>query len=419
MVGNVFRAIIYIVCSIFLLGCSYKQLSTYQDVAGNYNAGQPVATPQFQVLHINDGMSRLFYRVAAQRNYRLQYKIMKTYESTAILDSGTIALLSPFGSFDFQTPNPWNYVVKIKLDDIQLGTSSYHFIEVIKSKMEGGTAFNVANCQNFNLFGADGNTMTFKNYFNTHDTIVISYKRTPVHRLLVNHFGQRFPIATYPFDISEMKPLGFKPDSSFMVALDDSGKVNFCSRKPGLYCFFADSMQKEGCAVFLYESAYPTVTQVQQMEEPLQYITSKEEYTALQLNKNKRQAIEQFWINCGGNKDRAKHLIQKYYSRVKEANVLFHSYIEGWKTDRGMIYIVFGPPNYVYKSSESETWVYGDNANPNAINFNNLNNVSFSFNHIINPFTNNDYYLERSVLYKANWENALDSWRQGKIYLQN
>ena len=37
-----------------------------------------------------------------------------------------------------------------------------------------------------------------------------------------------------------------------------------------------------------------------------------------------------------------------YYRRVRFANEEFTQYKDGWKTDRGMIYILFGPPNQVF-----------------------------------------------------------------------
>ncbi len=33
--------------------------------------------------------------------------------------------------------------------------------------------------------------------------------------------------------------------------------------------------------------------------------------------------------------------------------------------------------------------------------------------------SNNDFYLQRSTIYKNNWYTAVDIWRQGRIYLQN
>src|SRR5205085_2026998 len=74
-------------------------------------------------------------------------------------------------------------------------------------------------------------------------------------------------------------------------------------------------------------------------------------------------------LGIGGSNERARELLKRYYGRVKEANRNFTSYCEGWKTDRGMIFIIFGPPVNVYHSRRDEVWVYGNEANPGALRF--------------------------------------------------
>jgi hypothetical protein len=96
---------------------------------------------------------------------------------------------------------------------------------------------------------------------------------------------------------------------------------------------------------------------------------------------------------------------------VQDANYYFTSYLEGWKTDRGMVYLIYGSPNVIYRTLNSETWIYGEE--------NNVNSLSYSFTKVNNPFTNNDYTLERSVVYKQSWITAVDIWRQGRTYLQD
>ena len=41
----------------------------------------------------------------------------------------------------------------------------------------------------------------------------------------------------------------------------------------------------------------------------------------------------------------SKKLMNEYFSRVNYSNVNFKGYSKGWKTDMGMIYILFGPPD--------------------------------------------------------------------------
>ena len=91
---------------------------------------------------------------------------------------------------------------------------------------------------------------------------------------------------------------------------------------------------------------------------------------------------------------RARAMIHKYYSRVVDANNYFTSYHEGWKTDRGLIYIVYGPPKIVYRGKDIEEWLYGEKGNNNSIR------LQF------------DYSLVKSPSYKEKWYNIVNTWRR-------
>ena len=140
----------------------------------------------------------------------------------------------------------------------------------------------------------------------------------------------------------------------------------------------------------------------------LRYITTNSEFKALQDSANKRIAFEQFWLSCVSNKDKAKTLIGRYYKRIELVNEYFTSYKAGWKTDMGIIYIIYGRPHQVYKSSQSVTWLYGDETNPMSL--------SFTFDKQNNPFSDKDYQLRRNPAYQSSWYTAVERWRDGRIY---
>ena len=58
--------------------------------------------------------------------------------------------------------------------------------------------------------------------------------------------------------------------------------------------------------------------------------------------------------------------MQEYYSRVERANILFGTFRNGWETDRGEVYIRFGPPSEVERhpfeinQQPYEIWYYYD-----------------------------------------------------------
>ncbi|MEK6572553.1 MAG: GWxTD domain-containing protein [Bacteroidota bacterium] len=59
-------------------------------------------------------------------------------------------------------------------------------------------------------------------------------------------------------------------------------------------------------------------------------------------------------------------LMEEYFNRVDYANTHFGHYVDGWKTDMGMVFIILGAPNTVdrhpfeYDSKPYEVWYYYD-----------------------------------------------------------
>ena len=171
----------------------------------------------------------------------------------------------------------------------------------------------------------------------------------------------------------------------------------------------ADSNDLEGMTLFRFDDSYPDIAEAYQMVAPLRYISSNDEYEKLTSSKTPKQAVDNFWLTAaGGSKDRARELIRNYYNRIQEANKYFTSFQEGWKTDRGMVYLVFGVPNYIYRSSAGETWTYGEERN--------YMSLTFTFMRLDNPFSDNDYALQRASTYRNLWYNAVDLWREGRVY---
>jgi GWxTD domain-containing protein len=60
-----------------------------------------------------------------------------------------------------------------------------------------------------------------------------------------------------------------------------------------------------------------------------------------------RAAVHRFW-QVHMDSATARKVAAKYYRRVRQANRLFSNYKEGWKTDRGHLYILYGKPYNVH-----------------------------------------------------------------------
>lgn len=85
------------------------------------------------------------------------------------------------------------------------------------------------------------------------------------------------------------------------------------------------------------------------MDEDVRWIITDEErntFKALKTDEEREQFIEQFWLRRDPDPDTdVNEYREEYYQRIAYANEHFTSGIPGWKTDRGRIYIMFGPPD--------------------------------------------------------------------------
>jgi len=87
------------------------------------------------------------------------------------------------------------------------------------------------------------------------------------------------------------------------------------------------------------------------LNEDVIYIISPDERTAflqLDTNEEREQFIEQFWLRRSSNPDLPDNdFKEEHYRRIAYANEHYASGIPGWKTDRGRIYIIWGPADEV------------------------------------------------------------------------
>ena len=89
----------------------------------------------------------------------------------------------------------------------------------------------------------------------------------------------------------------------------------------------------------------------QWLEEDVVYIIAPEERQAflqLETNEEREQFIEQFWLRRSANPDLPENdFKEEHYRRIAYANEHYASGIPGWKTDRGRMYIIWGPADEI------------------------------------------------------------------------
>jgi GWxTD domain-containing protein len=96
------------------------------------------------------------------------------------------------------------------------------------------------------------------------------------------------------------------------------------------------------------------------LEEEVPYIITGEERSAflqLQTNEEREQFIEGFWQRRDPTPDTVENEFkEEHYRRIAYANERFSSGIPGWRTDRGRIYIMWGPPDSIESHSAGSTY---------------------------------------------------------------
>jgi GWxTD domain-containing protein len=258
---------------------------------------------------------------------------------------------------------------------------------------------------NFLITRPQTETPLFKSYIDSSEQFSIRYYHPEVKKLFVKYYKNRSGPALPPYSYDKRQNAYF-PDSTYWMEFSQTSV--FKLKKQGWYTFASDSASNDGVLLARFDEGFPKITVAKQMIYPLRYLTMRDEYIAMDTAANTKKAVDKFWLNNTGSEERARTVIRDFYNRVEICNDLFSTQIEGWKTDRGMIYLAFGPPQNVYRNAFSETWIYGNTVGPGSL--------TMVFDHRENAFTDQEFILARNEDYKVNWITAVDSWRQGHVY---
>jgi GWxTD domain-containing protein len=96
------------------------------------------------------------------------------------------------------------------------------------------------------------------------------------------------------------------------------------------------------------------------LDEDVTYIISPEErrsFLHLATNEEREQFIEAFWQRRNPDPDSPDNTFkEEHYRRIAYANEHYASGIPGWKTDRGKIYIMWGPADEVDSHPTGGNW---------------------------------------------------------------
>lgn len=400
--------------------CSVSSSYYENDYTYLYDNNQKLIKPLFKVFHFHQDSSIIYFQLNtsdilygkfnsdtnAKAHIRLKYRLTELNNAN-LIDSSTISLFD-FGQNDqiaqlqgkikIPTKLENRYQLEIRLRDEYKDLNVIHQIQIDK-RLNGSSQYYLLKNKGKVLF-----------YQYSPDTTVSLFKSPLIRysKFILETSNQIIEKASPPFAINESKIPEFESDySEEIIFTGDSVKLELKDKITRLSPL--SNSNSNYYYIYYHYQNYPKVTDYIHLIEPLRYISTNSEYNALLSAEDKRKAFEEFWLNFARNKIDAKKLIAEYYQRVELANTYFSSNKEGWKTDRGIILIVYGKPSRVQRFNNIETWLYGEE--------NTMLSIKFEFRKEKTEWTANRYTLVRNEIYKNNWYQAVDVWRQGRINL--
>lgn len=219
--------------------------------------------------------------------------------------------------------------------------------------------------------------------------------------LQVSYYKNTFPAAAPSFSTAQARVAKtIKPDSVFLMSPDAFTSLT----QKGLYLTQQDTASVQGVA-FRVEDDYPKLGKLESLAEPLIYICTKQEYDKVIAAGSDKKKFDQIVLSITGNTERARIFMRNYFKRVELANLYFSSYKEGWKTDRGMMYIIYGIPDEVYLFDDREVWEYK----------NSYIKQRFQFIKSSTLFDPENYVLIREKKFSNDWYNMIDLWRKARF----
>jgi GWxTD domain-containing protein len=285
-------------------------------------------------------------------------------------------------SFDIP-PKPWLAVFKIKHKVTQKSWTYFYPIEAIypvDGWLEESEGRPVTQ-----RFLSLGNSYRLKNKSNK--KVTVSYYQ--------NEFKPAYP----PFAETGKSDQFLFYDSVFTLESEDV----FKPVREGLYLFQTDTSSAKGFSYVAKDKAYPRYNRLQQLKEPMVFVTTQDEFNQLQSAAEDKARFDKVILDFTRDKERAKIFMRNYFRRVELANSYFSSYKEGWKTDRGMIYMIFGLPDEVSRNGGNEVWYY----RALSTRFTFVKNGS-----VYDPY---NYVLLRDNRFAESWYSTIDLWRKSRF----
>ncbi len=410
---------------------STQQAADYKDLSYLYNPTKSPINPLYNIVNQSDESTVLSIRFApsdlffSEANPQgvptamvlINAKLYNMKERKSIVDTATLnlSILKESSKRDYVYDVPLSvekgneYVVEVKiLDRLRLLTAQA-FVQF--------NTLSETNRYNFKVVSHFEKEQLFTPILRIDEYVNLIYTRGHIDSLFVSFYRPFKEVPDPPSMLLPEKTLDYEPRQ--VVALPYSDTLPMMFPKEGIYLCSIDRHLKDGFTFLNLGATYPKFTTPEVMIQPLAYLASQDELNTMLEASKPKAALDDFWIKCGGNVDKSRELIRIFYTRVMYSNYYFTSFKEGWRTERGMIYIIYGPPDKVYKTADGESWGYKKPGVKSkwGSRFKVADAyIFFNFKRRDNIFSNNDFYLSRSESLVTYWDKAVASWRKGIVF---
>lgn len=411
-----------------LTGCKSNEKTATEAIEGHmaslYNPSRLSLHPDFSIFHENNNYSVLYIRAYPselrfneanpEAEYRallqLRYELVRLDENgqeSVLTDSASVIykLLdqderSPafFASLTIPVRQGQRYLLSVETRDLNRGSMGLEYLYVDKR--------NAYSAQNFKVISMYSGYPKFMRFFLPGERFNVRYRNRSIDSIFVKYYRFESELPRPPITATSDYTLQYTPDTSFVFPLVDTANYNL--RREGMYQLQVDSERDEGLTLLNFGGSFPEVKTPEELLEPLFYLTTLAEYRDLRKEPNMKLAVDNFWLKTGNNMEKSRELLRVFYNRVIYSNLYFTSTKEGWKTDQGMIFILFGPPNRIQMTGTGESWYYFAKRKSKA--------VEFKFKRQPDAFSVQNLVWIKTTDSQVFWNEAVRSWKNGKVY---
>lgn len=418
---NHFKYLFFIGLTVLMLGCSSTKNTIPRNLEMIYNPASSSIHPIIKVYNASDTSSviagkfftkELLYNQANSENkllarVKITYNLYNLEEKDRLIDSSTTTIRyqkndeisEQYFELDCNTEIGKDYLLEIITEDQNRNSKQYSFVRIDRS--------NKTNIQDFLVRDSASSNFRLKHTINKETRFTIKHYKLDFDSLNVFYIKPQEEIPLPPYEESSQEFNLEIIDSTYIIYLDSIDYKIF--DKEGIYYFTTEDSCINGFSLFNFGYKFPVIQTPKELLKPLEYLGYSDSISNTDsTGMYSKLAVDNFWIDKTNNLNKSRELLQIFYNRVMFANHYFSSFIEGWQSERGMIYIIYGQPDYVFKSDEEEKWIY----NPIDLG----PGVSFTFKYVKHPMSLNYYILDRKKQKDTGWNEAIKIWNNGEVY---